>query len=293
MSIDGMQAGRNPDDTADGADHADQGDGRQPRTDRPPAEALTREEYADQVRARTSPIAREETPGGAESGNGQSDTEDRATGTAEKSQSRPAPEQPSRAEPDASARAGPGPATAGEAPDVAGDQTTGNQERQEVRPDQAEDSAQPASSPDATEGEPHWEDAWRLPDGRQVRVHMDGDRDWMHTGSVENLPTGDELLSMEDDDAPRPEKLRRKFFDAENVGDFLDAEKEGAKTVQDVLSPPQHTSAHTMTPTVDISPVPAPQVDAGDTLTGITVLALLGAEAVRAAAKHWRALERT
>lgn len=174
-----------------------------------------------------------------------------------------------------------------------GDQTTGNQERQESRPDQADDSAQPGSSPDATGDEPNWEDAWRLPDGRQVRVHMDGDRDWMHSGSAENLPTGKEILSMEDDDAPRPEKLRRKFFDTENVGDFLDAEKEGAKTVQDVLSPPQHTGAHTLTPTVDISPVPAPQVDAGDTLTGITVLALLGAEAVRAAARHWRTLERT
>lgn len=174
-----------------------------------------------------------------------------------------------------------------------GDQTTGNQERQESRPDQADDSAQPGSSPDATGDEPNWEDAWRLPDGRQVRVHMDGDRDWMHSGSAENLPTGKEILSMEDDDAPRPEKLRRKFFDTENVGDFLDAEKEGAKTVQDVLSPPQHTGAHTLTPTVDISPVPAPQVDAGDTLTGITVLAPLGAEAVRAAARHWRTLERT
>jgi hypothetical protein len=63
--------------------------------------------------------------------------------------------------------------------------------------------------------------------------------------------------------------------------------------VQDVLSPPQHTGAHTLTPAVDISPVPAPQADAGDTLTSITVLALLGAEAVRAAAKHWRTLERT
>jgi hypothetical protein len=269
MSIDGGPTDRDLDGTADGADHAGQGDGRQPRTDRQPAETLTRAEYADQVRARTSPIAQQETPRGTESGNDGPDTEDRAVGTAETSQPGPAPDQPSRAEPDAS------------------------QERQESSPDQADDFAQPGSSSDATGDEPHWEDAWRLPDGRQVRVRMDGDRDWMHSGTAENLPTGEGLLSMEDDDAPRPEKLRRKFFDADTVEDFLDAEKEGAKTVQDVLSPPQHTGAHTLTPTIDISPVPSPQVDAGDTLTGITVLALLGAEAIRAAARHWRTLERT
>src|SRR5690242_6341062 len=98
MSIDGMQANRNPDGNADGADHADQGDSRQPRASRQPAEILTREEYADQVRARTSPIAREETPRGAESENGRPDTENRAAGTAETGQPRPAPDQPSRVE---------------------------------------------------------------------------------------------------------------------------------------------------------------------------------------------------
>jgi hypothetical protein len=40
-----MRADRNSDGTADGAAHADQGDGRQPRTNRQPAETLTREEY--------------------------------------------------------------------------------------------------------------------------------------------------------------------------------------------------------------------------------------------------------
>ncbi len=168
-----------------------------------------------------------------------------------------------------------------------------SRQRQGTGPDQAGGSAQPGPSPDGTGAEPHWEDAWRLPDGRQVRVHLDGDRDWMHSAAAEDLPSGEQLLSMEDDDASRPEKLRRKFFDVENVGDFLDAEKEGAKTVQDVLSPPQHVSAHTLTPAIDTSPVPPPQADAGDALTGITVLALLGAEAIRAAARHWRELERT
>jgi hypothetical protein len=115
----------------------------------------------------------------------------------------------------------------------------------------------------------------------------------MHSAAPENLPTGEQLLSMEDDKASRPEKLRSKFFEAENCESFLDAEKEGAKTVQDVLSPPQHASAHTLTPAVDISATPPPQADAGDALTGITVFALLSAEAVRAAARHWRAMERT
>jgi len=44
---------------------------------------------------------------------------------------------------------------------------------------------------------------------------------------------------------------------------------------------------------VEITPTQPPQADAGDALTGITVFALLSAEAVRSAAKHWRALERT
>ena len=70
-------------------------------------------------------------------------------------------------------------------------------------------------------------------------------------------------------------------------------EKEGAKIVQEVLSPPQHASAHTLTPMVEITPIQPPQADAGDALTGITVFALLSAEAVRSAVKHWRALERT
>jgi hypothetical protein len=106
-------------------------------------------------------------------------------------------------------------------------------------------------------------------------------------------PTVPATLTRATAGSPGPEKLRRKFFDADNVEDFLDAEKEGATTVRDVLSPPQHTSARTMTPAIDISPVPAPQADAGDTLAGITVLALLGAEAIRAAARGWRTLERT
>jgi hypothetical protein len=42
MSIDGMRADRDPDGTADGAGHADQGDGRQPRTDAPRPEKLRR-----------------------------------------------------------------------------------------------------------------------------------------------------------------------------------------------------------------------------------------------------------
>ena len=283
-----MRAEHNADGTADGAGHADQGIGRQPKVDRSPAETLTREEYADQIRVQTSPIAREETSRGAEAGNGRADAEDQDAGTAESRQFRPTSDQPSRPEPDASARAGP---SAEES--AVDDQAAGDQKRQEARPDQGDDSTRPESSPDATGNEPHWDDAWRLPDGRQVRVRMDGDRDWMHNGSAEIPPSGDELLSMEDEEASRPEKLRRKFFDAENVGDFLDAEKEGAQTVQDILSPPQHVGAHTLTPTVDISPVSPPHADAGDTLTGITVLAVLGAEAIRSAARHWRALERT
>ncbi len=103
----------------------------------------------------------------------------------------------------------------------------------------------------------------------------------------------EELLSMENDEASRPEKLRSKFFEHENVENFLDAEKDGAKVVQDVLSPPQHVSAHTLTPMVEITPVPPPSADAGDALTGITVFALLSAEAIRSAARHWRAIERT
>jgi len=142
---------------------------------------------------------------------------------------------------------------------------------------------------------PGGEDAWDLPDGRQIRVHLDGDHDWMHSAadSTAGPPTGEELLSLEDEEASRSEKLRSKFFEKENCENFLDAEKEGAKIVQEVLSPPQHTSAHTLTPMVEITPTQPPQADAGDALTGITVFALLSAEAVRSAAKHWRALERT
>lgn len=91
---------------------------------------------------------------------------------------------------------------------------------------------------------------------------------------------------MENDEASRPEKLRSKFFEQENAENFLDAEKEGAKVVQDVLSPPQHVSAHTLTPMVEITPVQPPTADAGDALTGITVFALLSAEAIRSAARH-------
>jgi len=34
-----------------------------------------------------------------------------------------------------------------------------------------------------TSPDTRWEDAWNLPDGRQVRVHLDGDHDWMHSGA--------------------------------------------------------------------------------------------------------------
>lgn len=157
-------------------------------------------------------------------------------------------------------------------------------------------SGHTGTPPDNPRAESRWEDSWSLPDGRQVHVHLDGDRDWMHsgeTGTEGDPPAGEELLTMEDDDASRSEKLRSKFFEQENCESFLDAEKEGAKIVQDVLSPPQHTSAHTLTPMVEITPTPPPQADAGGALTGITVFALLSAEAVRSAVKHWRALERT
>ena len=58
--------------------------------------------------------------------------------------------------------------------------------------------------------------------------------------------------------------------------------------MQGVLSPPEQVSAHTLTPMVEITPVQPPQADAGDALTGITVFALLSAEAIRSAAKHWQ-----
>jgi hypothetical protein len=158
------------------------------------------------------------------------------------------------------------------------------------------DDADEAQERDATSPEIRWEGAWSLPDGRQVHVQLDGERDWMHSREHdhgENLPAGEELLSMEDEEASRAEKLRGKFFEQENCESFLDAEKEGAKMVQETLSPPEHASAHTLTPMVEIAPAPPPQADAGDALTGITVLALLSAEAVRSAARHWRAMERT
>jgi hypothetical protein len=41
-----------------------------------------------------------------------------------------------------------------------------------------------------------------------------------HDPLVPPTVPGEQLLSMKDDDASRPERLRRKFFDAENVGDF-------------------------------------------------------------------------
>jgi hypothetical protein len=143
--------------------------------------------------------------------------------------------------------------------------------------------------------EPHWEDTWRLPDGRKVHVRLDGERDWMHSGErdpTRELPTGEQLLAMENEDAPRAEKLRSKFFEKENIDGFLDAEKEGAKVVQEVLSPPQHGSARTLTPTVEIAPVQPSHADAGDALTGITVFAVLTAEAVRSGVKHFHHLER-
>jgi len=157
-------------------------------------------------------------------------------------------------------------------------------------------SSPPGTPPDNTRPEPRWDDAWNLPDGRQVRVHLDGDRDWMHSGASDTgrrPPTGEQLVSMEDDEASRSEKLRSKFFEQENCENLLDAGKESAKVIQEVLSPPQYASAHTLTPMVEIMPTPPPQADAGDALTGITVFALLSAEAVRSAVKHWRAMERT
>ncbi len=78
----------------------------------------------------------------------------------------------------------------------------------------------------------------------------------MHSGAHDaagGLPAGGQILSMEDDEASRSDKRRSKFFEQENIENFLDAEKEGAKTVQEVLSPPEHASAHTLTPTVEIA----------------------------------------
>jgi hypothetical protein len=191
------------------------------------------------------------------------------------------------------------PALAADARTVAQDRAAGTDRGTGTEPGETGErvtaSGQPGTSPDKAAAEPHWEDAWNLPDGRQVRVHIDGDRDWMHSDAGDpkgRPPTGERLLSMEDDDASRSEKLRNKFFEKENCESFLDAEKEGAKVVQEVLSPSQHGSAHTLTPTVEIMPTQPPQAGAGDALTGITVLALLSAEAVRSAVRHWRGVER-
>ena len=306
MSIDGVSSGRDTDDSVGGAERAEQVAGQQPGSaESRRAETLSREEYSDQVRARGSPIGQRETSqdGAADEGQRESRAsgpEDRPSDHVDDESGDPGGDRgglDSSSERDEPAGDGPF-ADSGRAKPGDSEPASEVAERVDSSPGEADEFQQhdPAADRAGTSPDTKWEDAWTLPDGRQVRVHMDGDRDWMHTGAGDDMrepPTGAELLSMENDEASRPEKLRSKFFEQENVENFLDAEKEGAKVVQDVLSPPQHVSAHTLTPMVEIAPVQPPQADAGDALTGITVFALLSAEAIRSAARHWRAMERT
>lgn len=78
--------------------------------------------------------------------------------------------------------------------------------------------------------------------GRDQGTDVVGDKPDRSPGDTSDLPpAGRKLLTMENDDASRSEKLRRNLFEfADNVQDVTDA---GIQTVQDIMSRPSPTGS--------------------------------------------------
>jgi hypothetical protein len=147
VSIDSGSNGRDIDGAADSADRAEQVAGTQSgAAESRPAETLGREEYSDQVRARGSPIGQRETSPRGAADSGQPGTQ------ADVPEGRPADET---------------------------ERTGQLAERITPSPTGPEESPEGETAPGRTGTSPdtRWQDAWNLPDGRQIRVHLDGDHD--------------------------------------------------------------------------------------------------------------------
>jgi hypothetical protein len=131
-------------------------------------------------------------------------------------------------------------------------------------------------------------DGHRTFDGKQVSAHLDplGGADagsdvigkpW--TDPADDLPpTGEELVKMEDDAKPRPEKVRKKFFEV--VSDAHDITGKAANKGHDIFAHPPTGHAETST-APEVIPAPQQGVDAGDLATGLLVLGTLFGEGIR------------
>jgi hypothetical protein len=120
--------------------------------------------------------------------------------------------------------------------------------------------------------------------GRDAGTNVVGNEPDRSPGDTSDLPpAGEQLLNVENDEAPRAEKLRNEFY--KEFGDVTDAVSQEAGTVQQILERPAPTG-HPEVP-VPARPEVAPEAalhgtpDAGTVAEMGLVLGVMGIQAGR------------
>lgn len=264
------------------------------------AEPLTRGEYADQIRQQLAAREHDSVTGprrGPEQSNGRADAEDGQ-------QQEDLPEPRTRQEvaeearsPDAiRGRDHAGNADAGlDASSAEGDQLPEPRTRQEVA-EEARSGVGPLTSDVTTlpgypakstaenppseldQHAPHGQDQRDDPHSDFTVVQADtADRtvgDTTPTG-IGRKPTGDELMKMENEEASKPEKLRRKLL--EGIDDLNDVARENASLGHDLLTRHHPPAGHAVTEVPHPLPEmadggPAPDITSAGLVTGILLV---------------------
>jgi hypothetical protein len=127
------------------------------------------------------------------------------------------------------------------------------------------------------------------PEETEIPSAQNGDRDSAPEDAIpvwtkgvekrDELPSGEELVKMENDKLSWRERVRREGY--EQVDDALDVFKQNIDTVHRLLKQPSPTGHTETTIAPEISPAPHEGVGAGDLATGSLVAGILFGEAIR------------